>query len=366
MKSFVSTAVLFICLSNFTGVLNARLFRESKHLPKFASGRMTLQHQLMKRQTTDGSTATTEVMAQCSTQLSDILCTSGYAQRMIEADLSCGIYRGIDEAQKDANMCAKSEGGQYCKSVLELYRIRQSDYVEGNCSGVLTQNSCPSACRTLLEEFRSELGCCINAYINGSTVFSPLYYSSSLNYSVWNLCGIPLPPEGCENSPIISPPDSVKNCTSEDLFDKYYAQNLCLPEQRQQYTDAFKRLSTSVCGTLIITPDHVRDLCSVNANGIPCGTLYYQFPGELSSLSSACSMSCTSDCRERVSAAMDSKGCCLSSTWFNSSYSALESCDIEPLRKCDAVIGSAVPIMMEKCLILIFFIAGLMLPYLLI
>ena len=365
MKSFVSTAIIFVCLSNFTGVLNARLFQESKHLSIFASDKVTLRHQLTKRQTTDGSTATPEVMVQCSTQLSDILCTSGIAQRLIEADLSCGMYRGIDEAQKDANMCAKSEDGQYCKSVLELYRIRQSNYVEGNCSRVLTLNSCLSACRALLEEFRSELGCCINAYINGSTVLSP-FYSSSLNYSVWNLCGVPLPPEGCGNSAIISPPDSVQNCTSEDLFDKYYAQTLCLLEQRRQYTDAFRRLSTSVCGTLIITPDNVKDLCSVNANGVPCGTLYYRSSGELSSLSSACSTSCTSDCRESISAAMDSKGCCLSSAWFNSSYSSLESCDIEPLRKCDAVIGSAIPIMMEKYLILIFLIAGLMLPYLLI
>jgi hypothetical protein len=359
MKSLISIAVIFVCLSNFTGVRSARLFQESKHLQMFASGQAILHHQLMKRQTTDGSTATPEVMAQCTTQLSDILCTSGVAQRMIEADLSCGIY-GIKEARKYGNMCAKSEDGQYCKSLLELYRIRQNNYVEGNCSRVLTLNSCPSACRTLLEEFRSELGCCINAYINGSTIFSPLY-SSSLNYSVWNLCDVPLPPTDCAgNSPTISPPDSVQNCTSEDLFDKYYAQNLCLPEQRRLYTESFKRLSTSVCGTLIITPSYVKDLCSVNANGIPCGTLYYQSLSELSNLNSACSRSCTSDCRESISTALNRKGCCLSSVWFNLSYSALESCDIEPLKKCDAVLGSAVPIVQEKYTILILVIAGLL------
>ena len=362
MRSLISVAVAFICLSNLTGVWGTRLLsQENMYLTKLGSNQVTLQHQLTKRQATGESAPTLEDTASCTAQLSDILCTSGIIQRLIEADLSCGM-NGVEQAQKDANTCAKSEDGQYCRSQLELYGITQN-YVEGNCSMALSQNDCPSTCRTLLVEFKNKLGCCINAHINGSTILSSVY-SSTLNYSLWELCGVSLPPQDCGNGPTISTPNSVQNCTSEDLFNRYYAQNLCLPQQRQLYTDAFKRLSTDMCDSQIITPDYVKDLCSLNTNGVPCGILYYQSSAELSSLNSACSTSCSSDCRERISAVMDRSGCCLSSVWFNSSYRVLESCDIEPPRKCNAVIGSAMSIMKKKFIILV--IAGLLLSYLLI
>ena len=170
MKSLVSITIVFILLSNFSTVLSAQLFQENTRLKylimtKFASHQPTLQHRVAKRQTSDESTLTPEDMAMCNAQLNDAACTTG-VQGFAEVGLSCGVYSSVGVAQKDANSCAKGQDGQFCGSLLELYRIR-TNYIEGNCSRVVTLNSCSSICRSLLEDFRSSLGCCINAYVNG-------------------------------------------------------------------------------------------------------------------------------------------------------------------------------------------------------
>ena len=288
MKSLVSMTIIFILLSNFSTVLSAQLFQGNtplKYLTKFASHQPTLQHRVAKRQTSDESTPTREDMAICSAQLNDVMCTTGISQGFIEARLSCGGYSGIEEAQREANSCAKGEGGQFCGSLLELNRIR-TNYIDGNCSRVLTLNSCSSICRSLLEDFRSSLGCCINAYVNGTGVIYSGSYS--LSYRVWNLCNVPLPPDSsaCGNGPTINPPDNIQTCTGEDIFNKYYAENLCLPERLQPYSDV---LGTRFCGHVM--PSSAESQCSVDTNGVPCGTLYARSQEDLASLDSACSTS---------------------------------------------------------------------------
>ena len=57
----------------------------------------------------------------------------------------------------------------------------------------------------------------------------------------------PLPPAACGNSPTVNPPDNVQNCTDEDSFNKYYTENLCIPEKHQAYSDVFNRLGARVC-----------------------------------------------------------------------------------------------------------------------
>ena len=221
MKSIVSVSIVLIWLSNFSFVLSAHISQEStplKYLTKFASDQPTLQHRVVKRQT---SAPTPEDRAICDAKLKDASCTSGIEQGFADAALSCN-HSTIEEAQKAANACTKGEGGQFCGSLLELYRIRES-YIGGNCSSVLSLNSCPSNCHSLLEDFRNTLGCCINAYVNGTGLYSG---ATSLNYHVWNMCDVPLPPAACGNGPTINPPGIVQNCTNEDIFNKYYVENL--------------------------------------------------------------------------------------------------------------------------------------------
>ena len=356
MKSIVSVLIIL----NF--VLSAHASQESiplKYLTKFASDQPTLQQQVVKRQT---SALTPEESAICSAQLADVLCTVGIQQSTVELGLSCSTYSSIEAAQRDANLCAKGEGGQFCGSLWELYRLRSS-YIERICSRVVTTNSCPSNCSSILEYFRSTLGCCINAYVNGTGLFSG---ATAIDYRVWNLCNVPLPPAACGNGPTINPPANVRNCTAEDYFNKFYAENYCLPERRQAYTDV---LESSVCGSGDSeTASIVEDACSVDTNGVPCGTLYYRSSEDLARLDSACansSVSCTSNCKDGIIAAKNRNGCCFRSFWFNTSSSTavlppsylsssvLQSCDIDLPEACEGLIGSAVSTMKTNYITLI-------------
>jgi hypothetical protein len=368
MKNIASMTIVLI---SFSIVLSAQLsFQESTPVTlKIASDQPTLKHRVIKRQNSEESTPTPEdYIATCDALVNDVLCTVGIWQGLVEAALSCnGAYRSIEEAQKEANRCAKGESGQFCGSLLDLHAIRVR-YIEGNCSRVLALNFCPSNCRSLLEDFRSTLGCCVTAYVNDTNRLSSGFYSASLNYRVWNLCNVPLPPAACENIPTINPPDNVQNCTDEDIFNKYYAENLCLPERLQPYIDA-----ASICADT--NPTTIKDSCSADTSGVPCGTLYYQSLKDLARLDSACStssVSCTSNCKDGIIAAKNRYGCCFESVWFNMSVtgigtslspsylspSVLQSCDIDLPGTCEGIIGSAASIMKEKYFTLI--VTGLM------
>lgn len=349
MKSLISITIVFI---NVSVVLSVHFFQVNtllKHKAKFASDQALQQHRLAKRQTTDEETPTPEQdMVICTAQLNNVSCSFGITQGFVDTSLRCGtFYESFKQAQRDANACAKSENGQFCGSAFDLNGINL-DYIEQNCTRAPTLNrneSCSPDCRTLLEDFRNRLGCCINAYINGSRIWS---YSASVDYRVWNMCNVPLPPEDCANGPTISPPSNVKNCTNEDLFNEYYVQNYCLPERAQPYIDVLRK-----CGSHIAVENY-KSICSADANGVPCGRIYYQSfetdvsPDILNSVCKTSNINCTSSCRDIINTAKNHFGCCLSSVLSNEtdsialSYSVLKSCNIEPPGTCDhSLIDSA-------------------------
>ena len=115
-------------------------------------------------------------------------------------------------------------------------------------------------------------------------------------------------------------------------------------------------------GPTYITPSSIESACSVDANGVPCGTLYYRSISDLDSLDLACStssISCTSECRDGITAAKNHYGCCLRSFWFSSKAalfpSVLKSCDIELPGTCEGLIGSAVSTMKQNYMLLIIY-----------
>ena len=294
------------------------------------------------------STPTPEDAAYCFSQINAISCSTGVAQGFIDADLSCGRdrLRGIEEIRKQANGCAMSEGGKFCASAFTLFDLNgigQSN-IERNCSGVIASNFCPSACRTLLEDFRSRLGCCINAHINGSRYQSS---SASVDYRVWNLCNVPLPAADCGNGPVVNLPDNVQECTDEEHFNKQYTQNLCLPERGQPHIDII--INSIRCNeTFFPIAQYVVNLCSMDANGVTCGLTYSPSTGpEIDSLNSACAtsnVSCTTNCRNNITDAKNLRGCCVN--WVNTStyvpvvpalsYSVWKSCEVETPGFCES------------------------------
>ncbi len=326
------------------------------------------QHQLhvVKRQTV----GTPEDKAYCFARISDAACSSGLIQGFIDAELTCGTTT-IEEATRDAKDCAINEHGKYCLSAWMLFNVNNIELmnIEGNCSGVLASGVCSTACRTLLEDFRSRLGCCINTLINNTQRVSS--GGASVDYRVWNLCGVPLPAADCGNNPVtVNPPDSVQQCTNEQSFNMRYTENLCLPERGQPYIDALV-LDSRCNQTLFISAEYVvTNLCSMNENGTVCGLIDPNV--DLNSLNSDCAtsnISCTSNCRDGINLAKTLRGCCInvinSSTYTPHalSYGVWKSCGVESPGFCESPLslrGSATSIMEENCLnILLVVIAAL-------
>lgn len=249
MKDFFILNIVFLCLSNSVYIIQhaqCSYFQDNNSANPVRNLGLTyfvhahnpaLQHRPVKRQSMDQmNTLSPDDEAFCHSQVDSAACSTGIRVGFIEASLSCGRAdtspEGIEEAQRNANECAMNEGGKLCSSALTEFELVGAgiESIDNTCSEVLTNDSCPSSCCTLLEAFKSSLGCCINAYINGSY---PQYSDVVLNYHVWNLCSVPLPAADCANGPAISRPKNVQNCTEEEYYDRLYTLNACLPQRGQ-------------------------------------------------------------------------------------------------------------------------------------
>ena len=279
----------------------------------------------------------------------------------------------------------ENECGEYCYYALlqfELGELGHTNDIKGNYSRVVSSgNSCPTACRTQLEHFRNNLGCCINAYINSSMNSD---YRTIFDYRLWNLCNVPLPSEGCDNGPIINRPANVQKCTAEEFYNQQYIQNFCLPQRGQPYINAIVLSSRCNEPSFLSMAKTVVDFCSVDANGYPCGLTLSDMIDDLNSDCATSNVSCTLNCSDSISDARDMYGCCLNSIWFNIStayyntasppglsYSVWKSCGIETPGVCESSLslrGTAMSIMRKNhvaILIMTVTIVGLMCHYML-
>ena len=359
--SYILNAITLMCLSTcFTEAqtdLSLRLFAESgqtRHLNP-----ADLHHQRARRQTTD-STLSPEEIAYCGSLISNAYCSSGLAQGFIDADLSCG--EGFErDHRRTANGCARSEKGEFCSSAFTLFDlggIGQRN-IEGNCSEVIQTNSCPSTCRTSLETFKSKLGCCINTYVNGTirgTIRIRISSESAVDYRdyrVWQLCGVTLPAADCGNSLDINPPATVDSCSPRETFERRYTQNFCLLSRGQPYVNALldERCSQTELSHFAET---VVNLCSMNADGFPCGLLDnirnygYRVDININRLDSICAgsnVTCTPECRDTLRNATINHGCCVN--YFNTtsarplslSYDVWRSCGVESPGFCESTLS---------------------------
>ena len=154
---------------------------------------------VLKRQTVSDLTA--QDIIDCSSTIVEYQCSSDYAQRFTDIALGC---RNQTLARDTANACARSEGGDRCgTAVLRILLDETQSTNAATCVGAVASGVCPSACRSFLGVSRSRLGCCVNTYINvtGSSLLA--VYGTYVDYRLWNLCDVNLPPAtDCGNSPV--------------------------------------------------------------------------------------------------------------------------------------------------------------------
>ena len=327
------------------------------------------QHLLTKRQ----DLGTPEDEAYCIARITDADCSTGSRQAVIDARLTCGMVR-IEEATRLANGCARNERGQYCSSALTLFNVNGNEMknIEGNCSGVLVSNFCPTACRILLEDFRGRLGCCVNTLVNNSRTVS---VPASVDYRVWNICDVPLPAADCEDRPVtVNPPDNEQQCIGRQYFHMKYTQNLCLPERGQPYINAIVLDRRCNDTSFFISAEYVTNLCSMDDSGRICGLTYgVDTDVDLDTLNSVCAtsnISCTSGCRDDIRNAKELRGCCLNWINFSSyptetalSYGVWKSCGIETPGFCESPLSLSGTAVKENHVALLTIISGLICQY---
>ena len=303
-------------------------------------------HHITKRQTDANDQADlSQVLAECNAILTEYQCgPSGYAQQTVNIALGC---RNQFHAHNIVNICARNENGETCGAAAIRFFISDAENA-ATCLGAVGSGSCPSNCSRFLESARSMLGCCINTYIN--TTDSPLsaVYSNQLDYRLWNLCDVPLPPTNCRNTLSLDPPQNSQQCTAQELA-SLTVDYECRPSVAQPLINTL--LQNNRCN---IFATALVDICATNANGQYCAealgldliTSTSTDPLLVSLFSNCAGLedTCSRSCQSTITSIADPYGCCVNI--YNStepgqqipslSYSLWNSCGVESPGVCNS------------------------------
>ena len=186
---------------------------------------------------------------------------------------------------------------------------------------------------------------------------------SSVDYRLWNLCGVPLPAADCENHGItFNVPASAHNCTIEEFANLQFA-ILCAPNVAQPYINSL--LKDNRCFQIQL--NSAKDLinsCSMNPRGEFClqqiqvyeggstsgysdyvSTLNSYCDSEIGSATDEEDFECRSTCRNKLVEVNNALGCCVN--YYNIStdsyipppsltYRVWEACGVESPGFCES------------------------------
>ena len=304
-----------------------------------------------KRQTTR-SNLTPKDIADCLSIQYDYRCSSGLAQSLVDAYSICGD----SSAYSTSIECARSENGEFCATAFEQFNLNGTTLMnfEVSCSRSVSSNSCPPSCHTLLQDFRSRLGCCINTYINTTHAYSAAIYGPYVDYRLWDLCGVSPPAADCGNALPVNN-TAYQGCTDEEFFRRVH-QNACAPSMNQPLINAL--LNNSKC---YYSAKELIHHCTFNANGQPCllavslyrdfnEYMYEAYSNLIDRSGCAPNYRCNSTCESAINVAKNAAGCCVN--YFNISgiafpeeqypslsYSVWKSCGVETPGFCSSTLS---------------------------
>ena len=339
--------VSIICVVN--GMMQTQLHIGNFEVAKF------IHHHIQKRQTVN-----IEDAIDCLSTAIEYQCSSGYTQKGIDIALSCSNNTFARLAS--ISCAAKRDGGERCAVAALRFSLNFAQIANGlQCSGVVSSRFCPSTCRSFLESARRELGCCFNTYIN-TTQNGQLYttspYTYVVDYRLWNLCTVELPPAGCGNALALNPPADAQTCTTGE-FIRRLVNYQCMKSVGQPLVDALLR--NSKCNTYARI---AAGSCALNPDGQYCAEIANMdiFNGAatdnyLTSLTTNCgsgsSSFCSSSCRNAVTNIKNAYGCCVNiyndsvpntgdqSLFSSLSYSVWNSCGVETPGFCNATLSAS-------------------------
>ena len=246
--------------------------------------------------------------------------------------------------------CATDENGTFC-GVHDSRRVNPKKIAEEVFGACLSRpGKCSEECKSMLRRFAGMFGCCIHSL----DVLESDHLIRVLTPRLWEDCEVARP-EPCANGPSELTPLSVEPACSF-TSDLYQAQALFC---KHQAADAMRAYED--CGDEQ-TARRIAQMCGFNEDTLFCGGMgsispilyfYNGTPSELNndyvrSLYEKCvsfllTGTCSTECRQELTRAKDSFGCCLNSIndtavgsflsgnsmrKFVTSYDLWTSCDV--------------------------------------
>jgi len=113
------------------------------------------------------------------------VCSSACKEPMLDFREACQALQLTDRV---IHACAQTSDQTAC--IVELFRNNGTEVV-AKCRSVAATGTCNDVCRSAVQRFKADLGCCVNSLFNVSTYGFQIMNVS--DYRLWSACGVDTP-----------------------------------------------------------------------------------------------------------------------------------------------------------------------------
>ena len=136
------------------------------------------------------------------------ICSSACKEPVLDFREACQALQLTDRI---IHACAQTSEQTAC--IVELFRNNGTEVV-AKCRSVAAIGNCNDACRTAVQRFKADLGCCVNSLFNVSTYGFQIMNVS--DYRLWSACGVDTP--GYCAGELLSLSSATKSFTQLSIF----------------------------------------------------------------------------------------------------------------------------------------------------
>ena len=136
------------------------------------------------------------------------ICSSACKEPMLDFREACQALQLTDRV---IHACAQTSDQTAC--IVELFRNNGTEVVT-KCRSVAATGMCNDVCRSAVQRFKADLGCCVNSLFNVSTYGFQIMNVS--DYRLWSACGVDTP--GYCAGELLSLSSATKSFTRLSIF----------------------------------------------------------------------------------------------------------------------------------------------------
>ena len=229
------------------------------------------------------------------------ICNPNIGQRFVDIALDCNSY--TSNARRFVGLCSRNENGRFCFESQHL-SFNYTNAVESNCPSLSSylNYECSDSCRVALQNFKSNIGCCLNSLFNISADDSRNKYNRA---GLWSACSVS-PPSICQASTLtLGSGTTSRNCSNAEALEEFYTQIYCNSQSYQPVLDIYIQCesphyeeSVAICGL-----SERNQLCAVLFNNSYPQAVYFQCQNY--------TQGCTPSCHAALNAFKAAMGCCV-------------------------------------------------------